>query len=197
MLDKLKAYGFQALAMALLVLTVILVAKLYAAKLDVERARSALSAERESRAQENKDRMQAALDDARETFRKGEIHARNQQEIADAHAEQEKRRLARLAAAAADGERLRQQVTEFAATCGGGEAQSPAAALQHCRDRAATLGVLYGEADGQAVEFAGAAEQHADEVRTLKRVIENDRALLPPSGVGLKPPPRPVAGSTN
>ena len=198
MLDKLKAYGFQALAMALLVLTVILGAKLYAAKLDVERARSALSAERESRAQENKDRMQAALDDARETFRKGEIHARNQQEIADAHAEQEKRRVARLAAAAADGERLRQQVTEFAATCGGGEAQSLAAALQHCRDRAATLGVLYREADGQAEAFAGAAEKHADEVRTLKRVIENDRALLPPpGGVGLKPPHRPVAGSTH
>ena len=197
MLDKLKAYGFQALAMALLVLTVILVAKLYAAHLDVERARSALSAERESRAQENKDRMQAALDDARDTFRKGEIHARNQQEIADAHAAQEKRRLARLATAAADGERLRKQVTDYAATCGGGEADSPAAALQHCRDRAATLGVLYREADGQAEEFAGAAEQHADEVRTLKRVIENDRALLPPpGGVGLKLPPRPVAGST-
>ena len=185
MLDKLKAYGIQALAMALLVLTVILVAKLYATHLDVERARSALSAEREARAQEDKDRMQASLDDARETFRKGEIHAHNQQEIADAHAEQEKRRVARLAAAAADGERLRQQVTEFAATCGGGEAQSLAAALQHCRDRAATLGVLYREADGQAEEFAGAAEQHADEVRTLKSVIANDRALMVP-GLGLK-----------
>ena len=197
-LDKLKAYGSQALAMGLLVLTVILVAKLYAAKLDVERARSALSAERESRAQENKDRMQAALDDARETFRKGEIHARNQQEITDAHAEQEKRRLARLAAAAADGERLRQQVTEFAATCGGGEADSPAVALQRCRDRAATLGHLLGQADGLAEAFAGAAEQHADEVRTLKRVIENDRALLPPpGGVGLKPPPRTDSGSTH
>ena len=194
MLDKLKAYGFQALAMALLVLTVILVAKLYAAKLDVERARSALSAERESRAQEDKYRMQAALDDARETFRKGEIHARNQQEIADAHAEQEKRRVARLAAAAADGERLRQQVTEYAATCGGGEADSPAVALQRCRDRAATLGVLYGEADSQAEAFAGAAEQHADEVRTLMRVIQNDRTLLPPpGGLGLKAPHRPDA----
>ena len=181
MFDKLKAYGFQALAMGLLVLTVILVAKLYAAHLDVERARSALSAERESRAQENKDRMQAALDDARDTFRKGEIHARNQQEIADAHDAQEKRRLARLAAAAADGERLRQQVTEFAATCGGGEAKSLAAPLQHCRDRAATLGVLYREADGQAEEFAGAAEKHADEVRTLKAVIANDRALIAPA----------------
>ena len=176
MLDKLKAYGFQALAMALLVLTVILGAKLYAAKLDVERARSALSAERESRAQENKDRMQAALDDARETFRKGEIHARNQQEIADAHAEQEKRRVARLAAAAADGERLRDQVRAFAAACGGGEAQSVAAAIRDCRDRAATLGALHEAADRQAGEFAAAAEKHADEVRALKRVIVNDRA---------------------
>ena len=129
------------------------------------------------------ERLRVALDDARETFRKGEIHASNQQEIADAHAEQEKRRVARLAAAAADGERLRQQVTEFAATCGGGEAQSLAAALQHCRDRAATLGVLYREADSQAEEFAGAAEKHADEVRTLKAVIANDRALIAPAAL--------------
>ena len=149
-------------------------------------------------AAQESERHRIALDDARATFRKGEIHARNQQEIADAHAAQEKRRLAHLAAAAADGDRLRKQVTEYAAACGGGEADSPAAALQHCRDRAATLGVLYGEADSQAEAFAGAAEQHADEVRTLKRVIENDRALLPPAGgVGLKPPPRPVAGSTH
>lgn len=141
----------------------------------------------EHAAQES-ERHRIALDDARATFRKGEIHARNQQEIADAHAAQEKRRLARLATAAADGERLRKQVTEYAATCGGGEADSPAVAIQRCRDRAATLGVLYGEADSQAESFAGAAEQHADEVRTLKRVIENDRALLPPGGVGLRAP---------
>lgn len=187
MLDKLKAYGFQALALALLVLSGVLGAKLYTAKLDAERVHGALSAEREARAQEDKGRMQASLDDARETFRKGEIHARNQQEIADAHAEQEKRRVARLAAAAADGERLRQQVTEFAATCGGREAQSLAAALQHCRDRAATLGNLLGKADRLAEAFAGAAEQHADEVRTLKAVIANDRALIA-TGLGLKIP---------
>lgn len=149
-------------------------------------------------AAQESERSRVALDDARDTFRRGEIHTRNQQEIADAHAAQEKHRLARLAAAAADGERLRQHVAEFAAACGGGEADSPAAALQHCRDRAATLGQLLGEADGLAEAFAGAAEQHADEVRTLKRVIENDRALLPPpGGVGLKPPNRPVAGSTH
>ena len=148
-------------------------------------------------AAEESERHRIALDDARATFRKGEIHARNQQEIADAHFAQEKHRLARLAAAAADGDRLRKQVTEYAATCGGGGTDSPAAALQHCRDRAATLGVLYGEADSQAEAFAGAAEQHADEVRTLMRMIQNDRTLLPPpGGLGLKPPNRPVAGPT-
>ena len=136
-----------------------------------------MSAEQTSRARENAERMRVALDDARATFRKGEIHARNQQEIADAHAKQDRSRAAALVAAAADGERLRDQVRAFAAACGGAEAQSIAAAISDCRDRAATLGALYDEADRQAEEFAGAAEKHADEIRTLKRVIVNDRAL--------------------
>ena len=197
-LSSVKAHIWQALAATLFVALCVVGFKLVEAMHDRDTARTALANEQRDRADEDRERMRVALDDARDTFRKGEIHARNQQEIADAHAAQEKRRLARLATAAADGERLRKQVTEYAATCGGGEAQSLAVALQHCRDRAATLGVLYREADGQAEAFAGAAEQHADEVRTLKRVIENDRALLPPpGGVGLKPPPRPVAGSTH
>ena len=188
MLDKIRAYGFQTLALALLALSIYLGFQLSEARLDAEKSRSALSAEQTSRARENAERMRVALDDARATFRKGEIHARNQQEIADAHAKQERARAAALAAAAADGERLRKQVAEYAATGGGGEADSPAVALQRCRDRAATLGHLLGQADGLAEAFAGAAEQHADEVRTLKRVIENDRTLLPPpGGVGLKP----------
>ena len=182
-LNTIKAYIWQALEAILFVALCATGFKLIGALHDRDSARTALANEQSDRAEENRERMRVALDDARETFRKGEIHARNQQEIADAHAEQEKRRVARLAAAAADGERLRQQVTEFAATCGGGEAQSPAAALQHCRDRAATLGVLYREADSQAEEFAGAAEQHADEVRTLKAVIANDRALIAPAAL--------------
>jgi hypothetical protein len=177
MLDKIKAYGFQALALALLALSIWLGFQVYGARLDAEKARSALSAEQTSRARENTERMRVALDDARATFRKSETHARNQQEIADAHAKQERARAAALAAAAADGERLRDQVRAFAAACGGGEAQSVAAAIRDCRDRAATLGELYDEADRQAEEFAGAAEKHADEIRTLKRVIVNDRAL--------------------
>ena len=128
-------------------------------------------------AAQESERHRIALDDARATFRKGEIHARNQQEIADAHAKQERARAAALAAAAADGERLRDQVRAFAAACGGGEAQTIAAAISDCRDRAATLGALYEAADRQAGDFAAAAEKHADEIRTLKRVIVNDRTL--------------------
>ena len=177
MLDKLKAYGFQALALALLALSIYLGFQLYEARLDAEKSRSALSAEQASRAWENAERMRVALDDARATFRKGEIHARNQQEIANAHAKQERARAAALAAAAADGERLRDQVRAFAAACSGGEAQTVAAAISDCRDRAATLGALYEAADRQAGDFAAAAEKHADEIRTIRRVIVNDRAL--------------------
>lgn len=196
-LNSIKAYIWQALAATLFVALCAVGFKLVGALHDRDTARTALATEQRDRADENTERMRVALEDARETFRKSEIHASNQQEIIDAHAKQERARAAALAAAAADGERLRKQVTEYAATCGGGEADSPAVAIQRCRDRAATLGVLYGEADSQAESFAGAAEKHADEVRTLKRVIENDRALLPPpGGVGLKPPPRPDAGST-
>lgn len=196
-LSTIKAYIWQALAALLFVALCATGFKLIGALHDRDTARTALATEQRDRADENTERMRVALEDARETFRKGELHARNQQDIVDAHAKQERARAAALAAAAADGERLRKQVAEYAATCGGGEADSPAVALQRCRDRAATLGVLYGEADSQAESFAGAAEQHADEVRTLKRVIENDRALLlPPGGLGLKAPPRPDAGST-
>lgn len=177
MLDTIKANGFQALALALLALCVFLGFQVYEARIDAEEARSALSAEQTSRARENADRLRVALDDARATFRKGEIHARHQQEIADAHAKQERARAAALAAAAADGERLRDQVRAFAAACGGGEAQSVADAIVDCRHRSATLGELYDEADRQAEEFAGAAEKHADEIRALKRIIGNDRAL--------------------
>ena len=177
MLDKLKTYGSQALALALLALSIYLGFQLYEARLDAEKSRSALSAEQTSRARESAERMRVALDDARATFRKGEIHARNQQEIADAHAKQERSRAAALVAAAADGERLRDQVRAFAAACGGAEAQSIAAAISDCRDRAATLGALYEAADRQAGDFAAAAEKHADEIRTLRRVIVNDRAL--------------------
>lgn len=178
MFDKIKAYGFQALALTLLALSIYLGFQVYAARLDAEKARSDLSAEQTSRARENTERMRVALDDARATFRKSEAHARNQQEISDAHAKQERARALALAAAAADGQRLRKQVAQLAAACGGGEGQSVAAALSDCRNRAATFGLLLVQADRLAEEFAGAAEKHADEIRSLKRIVGNDRALM-------------------
>ena len=116
-LSSVKAYIWQALAATLFVALCVVGFKLIEALHDCDTARTALANEQRDRADENRERMRVALEDARETFRKGEIHARNQQEIADAHAEQEKRRVARLAATAADGDRLRKQVTEYAATC--------------------------------------------------------------------------------
>lgn len=44
--------------------------------------------------------------------------------------------------------------------------------LPACRERATTLGELLGEADQLASELAEAAEQHASEVRVLKRYTE-------------------------
>lgn len=184
MIDKLKAYGFQALALVLLVAVVVLVFRLQGAQADLAQARQALAEERASRAAENTQRMQAALDDARATFRKREIHGQNQQAIADAHARRDRDHRAAVAAARADADRLRGQITDFATACGGGEAETLAAALQHCRDRSATLGRLLVEADSLAGELAGAAEQHAGEVRALKAVIANDRALMEPGDPG-------------
>ena len=180
MLDKLKAYA-AIVACAVLALTLAAVGwRLHVAQLDAAKARTDLHAEREDRKREQTERTRVALEDARATFRRNEIHARNQQEIADAQTKQDRARAAALAAAAADGERMRNQIREFAAACGGGEAATVAAAIADCRHRAATLWQLYEEADRQAEEFAGAAEQHADEIRILKRVVSNDRALSAP-----------------
>jgi hypothetical protein len=100
-LSSVKAHIWQALAATLFVALCVVGFKLVEALHDRNTARTALANEQRDRADENRERMRVALDDARETFRKGEIHARNQQEIADAHDAQEKRRLARLAAGSA------------------------------------------------------------------------------------------------
>ena len=99
-LSSVKAYIWQALAATLFVALCVVGFKLVEALYDCDTARTALANEQRDRADEDRERTRVAMDDARETLRKGEIHARNQQEIADAHAEQEKRRVARLAAAA-------------------------------------------------------------------------------------------------
>jgi hypothetical protein len=104
-------------------------------------------------------------------------HAAEQQEIVHAyHKEKEARRAAETGAAAAD-QRLRNDIRAFT---GGERPGTDAAAGRSERDRAATLGLLLEDAVGFSGSLAQAAEQHAGEVRFLKRVIENDRAGCKP-----------------
>jgi hypothetical protein len=86
-LSSVKAHIWQALAATLFVALCVVGFKLVEALHDRDTARTALANEQRDRADENRERMRVALDDARETFRKGEIHARNQQEIAGKYIE--------------------------------------------------------------------------------------------------------------
>lgn len=180
MLDKIKANAALIAAVLLGVLLLLAGLRLLLVQLELASVRVTLAEERNSRAQEDARRAAVALEDARETYRRNEIHTRNQQTIDHEKTKQDQARAAAVAAARNDANRLREQVRAFATACGGGEAQTPAAAIADCRNRTTTLGQLYEEADRQAGEFAAAAEQHADEIRTLKRVIGNDRALTGP-----------------
>ena len=180
MLDAIKAYAAWICAAVLAGLLILTGAKLVSLRIGLADAKATIERERANRLAQDNRRRDVALEDAKETFRRNEIHARNQQAINDEKTKQDQARAAAVAAARNDANRLREQVRAFAAACGGGEAQTPAAAIADCRNRTATLGQLYEEADRQAGEFAAAAEQHADEIRTLKRVIGNDRALTGP-----------------
>ena len=84
--DKLKAYGAIAAALVLAVLLAVQTVRLHTAQRATDKVRTELLTEQRDRSDENKERMRVALDDARATFRKSEIHASNQQEIIDAHA---------------------------------------------------------------------------------------------------------------
>jgi len=105
-----------------------------------------------------------AAADAERAYRRQEAQWTRQHEDARRQHEVELQAQARrVAAAAADGQRLRHQLAAFAA---GGDAARDS--VDACRRRAATLGQLLAEADGLAGEFAAAAEQHAGEVRLLR-----------------------------
>ncbi len=101
-------------------------------------------------------------------------HAAAQQEIVHAYNQERHARLAADAGRRAADQRLREQIRDFAG--GGAGAGTDAAACRSAGDRAATLGLLLEDALGTAGTLAEGAERHADEVRLLKRLLENDRA---------------------
>lgn len=102
-------------------------------------------------------------------------HAAAQQEIVHAYAKERQARLASEARTAAADQRLREQIRAYAAgSCSGPGTDADTGRSEG--DRAATLGLLLEDALGLSGALAEGAEQHAGEVRFLKRIIENDRA---------------------
>lgn len=133
----------------------------------------------------SKERMERAQEDAKNAQanrgkEKAERDKENQrdlqgQEIADAFQKQIDARDTQLRAERAGGDRLRNDAKAFAARRGD-PGQACPAELEGTRDRAATLGDLFTQADNLAGELADAAERHATEARTLKSRVEADRA---------------------
>lgn len=179
-LDALKAKAWMLATLASVGLLAVTAWHLHSAQSDLATATTALATERQQRAKEDNARLQVALDDAKAVFRKQEIHTTNQTELANVQAKQDRARAAAVTRLHADADSMRQQIAQYAAAGSGGEGQGDTAACLDLRDRAATLGNLLSEADGMAGEFAEAAELHADQVRTLKAVVTNDRALIAP-----------------
>ena len=179
-LDTLKSKAWMLAAIVTGALLATQTVRLYSARADLATATTTLATERGNRDEEDKARLQVAIDDAHAVFRKQEIHTTTQTEIANAQAKQDRVRTAAVAAARANADGLRRQIAAYTAPGGGREAQGDGAACIDLRNRATTLGLLLSAADSQAGDFAAAAEQHADEVRALKAVILNDRTLLSP-----------------
>lgn len=109
--------------------------------------------------QRAKDAQDARIEALNESFRlarQGADHDREKERAANAAA---------LARVAADRNRLRDELA--AAAAGGVEAADDSVAA--CRDRAATLGRVLGEALQAHAVCTGAAEENATGVRTLQR----------------------------
>lgn len=185
MLDKLKANAWMLGAIAAAALSVVQTFRVYELELSVAKAGTdlakagiTLADERRVRAEQDQAGAALALDDTKATFRKQEIHALNQQKVLDDQAQQDQARARALAAATAVAASLRNDLAAYLSAPGAdGQAQGDAAACLDSRHRAATLGELFEEADRQAGELAAAAEKHADDTRTLKALLLNDRQL--------------------
>lgn len=171
---NLLTYGAGILAVLLLLALGVQTVRLSSAKTD-------LAQERQARAEETAERERVAREATAKIAALQAEHAKQQQEVADAF-ERDRAALERAAFdARTDADSLRKQIDAFASPGALSPDADPAAAkrFQH---RAATLGVLFGEADGLAESMARAAERHAAEVRALKKQIAVDRAAcIPPN----------------
>jgi hypothetical protein len=146
-----------------------------AARSEVTQTNAKLDRERADREKERADRATVARDAEAEYRRIENRRVSMAQEISNDLSRAQAARAMARERERADHDRMRGDVDAFLAAGRGGSAETCPAELAAERDRAATLGDLYLEADRQAGEFADAAERHADEARALKRQLLEDR----------------------
>ena len=178
--DWLKAKVWMLVALAAGAALAVAAWHLHAAQAELATITVTLATERQKHAEETSARERVAREDAQEVARMQSLHASRQQEIQDAQLKQDRTRAAAAARLGADGDSMRGAIASYTAAGGGGEAQGDTAACVDLRNRTATLGELLRQADSLAEEFAGAAELHADQVRSLKEIVTNDRKLREP-----------------
>jgi hypothetical protein len=144
---------------------------------ELSKQTTALATERADRARENAQRAEVAAA-AQDNFRKAEILAFNKAQENDLAL---KKALAARDAAhrreLADHDELLHNVEAFLAAGGGDVPSTCAADLRAERNRSATLGKLFLEADTAAGEMEDAAERHLEQARGLKRQLELDREV--------------------
>jgi len=142
-------------------------------------ARDALTLEKAERANETASRERVARQMAEQNARLQAEHAARQQETTRVFNDALKAQELRNAALSADADSLRDAVNCYAAgDCLGPGVDTSAGGT--CKDRAATVGRLFGRANTLAGRMAAAADKHADEVRALKSQILLDREACAP-----------------
>ena len=170
MIDKLKAYGMQALAVLLLAALAAQTWRLHNAQIDL----SVITAKE---ATGRADRAQAWARDSATTATKEQAHAASTQGASDAFTQTQPARDDSLRADLARAERLRIGAEQRAATYRA-QATASAAACSGVADRAAALDGLVAEVAGLVAEGRGIVNRRDAEIVLLRGVIDADRALL-------------------
>lgn len=143
-----------------------------------------LATERQVRATETSERNRVALRESERVAALQLTHATTQQEIVDAFATRLKTVQDGRTADAADAQRVRRQLTAFAARDREAARSNPTA-CERVADRAAVLADVAAEGAELLTEGRRLVEGRDAEVTLLRGLVRNDRALLAPARVDL------------
>lgn len=147
-------------------------------------ARTNLATEQRDRAQETSERNRVALRESERVAALQLTHATNQQEIVDAYETRLKTVQDGRFADAADAQRVRRQLTVFAAR-DREAARSDPAACERVANRSAVLADVAAEGRDLLAEGRRVVEGRDAEVTLLLGLVRNDRALLAPADYSL------------